>query len=92
VQLGEDDLHARQSGPGFDINRDASAPVTHLDTAVGVQDDVDLGPVAREGLIDRVVDDLPEAVHQAGRSVRADVHARPFAHGFEPLEYLEVVG
>ena len=48
--------------------------------------------VAGEGLVDGVVDDLPDAVHEAARVGRADVHARALADRLEPLEHLKVVG
>ena len=36
--------------------------------------------------IDRVIDDFPHQVVQAGGSGGADVHTGPGAHSFEPLE------
>ena len=54
--------------------------------------DLDVGADAGEGLVDRVVDDLPEAVHEAALVGRADVHAGALAHGLEALEDLEVAG
>ena len=92
VQLGEDHLDAGEAGLRFDVDRDAAGPVAHLDRVVGVEDDVDLGAVATEGLVDRVVDDLPQAVHEPARVGGSDVHARALAHGFEPLENGEVAG
>ena len=92
VQLGEDDLDAGEAGLRLDVDRDAACAVAHLDAAVGVQDDVDVVAVAAEGLVDRVVDDLPEAVHEPARVGRADVHAGPFAHRLEPLEHGEMAG
>jgi hypothetical protein len=38
------------------------------------------------GLVDRVVDDFPHQVMQAGAADAADVHARALADGLEPLE------
>jgi hypothetical protein len=86
VQLGEHELHARETALRLHIDRDAAAVVRHGHAAVVVQGDPDLVAVSGEGLVDRVVDDLPEAVHEAARVGRADVHARPLAHCFEPLE------
>ena len=68
VQLGEDHLDAGQPGARLDVDRDAAAVVAHLDRAVAVQDDLDAVAVAGEGLVDGVVDDLPEAVHEAAAS------------------------
>ena len=91
VQLGVDDLDAGQTGARLDVDRDATTVVPDLDRAVGVQEDLDPVTVAAEGLVDRVVDDLPHAVHEAALVGRADVHARPLADGLEPLEDLQVV-
>src|SRR6185436_2735681 len=64
--------------------------VPDLDRAVGAQGHVDVVAVAGERLVDGVVDDLPEAVHEAAGVGRPDVHAGPLADGFEPLEDGEV--
>ena len=48
--------------------------------------------VAGHGLVDRVVDDLPDAVVQPGRTGAADVHAGPFPDRFEAFEDLHVPG
>ena len=92
VQLGEDDLDPGQAGAGLDVDGDAAAVVAHLDGAVGAEDDLDVGADAGQRLVDRVVDDLPEAVHEAALVGRADVHARALAHGLETLEDLQVAG
>jgi hypothetical protein len=57
-----------------------------LDRAVLVQQDLDPVAEAAEGLVDRVVDDLPQAVHQAAAVGGPDVHARPLADGLQALE------
>lgn len=86
VQLGHDDLDTGEAGFGLDVHGDAAAVVPHLDGAVVVQDDVDVVAVAPEGLVHGVVDDLPEAVHQATTVGGPDVHARALSHGLEPFE------
>ena len=61
------------------LDRDAAAVVGHPAAAVGQQGDVDLGGVARHGLVDGVVDDLPDQVVQARRtrSSRCTCRAAP---------------
>src|SRR5690606_17996057 len=86
VQLREDHLDARQSRLGLDVDRDAARAVAHLDRLVGVQDHIDLAAVATERLVDGVVDDLPQAVHEAARVGGPDVHAWPLANRLETLE------
>ena len=92
VQLGEDDLDAAESRARLDVHGDAARAVAHLDAAVGVQDDLDARAVAAERLIDGVVDDLPEAVHEPARVGGPDVHAGALADRLEPLQHLEMMG
>ena len=90
VELGVDDLDAGQPLAGDDVDGDASAIIGDGCRVVGVQAHVDGVAVAFQGLVDRVVDDLPEAVHEAAVVGGADVHAGALAHGLEPLEDGEV--
>jgi hypothetical protein len=90
VQLGGDHLHAGQPGLGLLVGRDAAPVVVDLDGAVVVERHLDPARDAGEGLVHAVVDDLPQAVHQAPRVGGADVHAGPLAHGVEALEDQEV--
>ena len=92
VQLGRNDLDARQARLGLLVGRDAATVVVHLDRSVVVQRHLDGVRDAGQGLVHAVVDDLPEAVHQAARVGRADVHARSLADRVEPLEDEEVCG
>ena len=86
VQLGRDDLDTGQPGLGLLVGGDAAAVVVDLDRVVGMQRDLDPLGVAGERLVHAVVDDLPQAVHQAAGVGRADVHAGALAHCFEALE------
>ena len=92
VQLGEGDLDAGHLVLAVDVGRDAAAVVDDLAAAVGQQGDVDAGGVAGHGLVDGVVDDLPDEVVEAGRAGAADVHAGPLPDRFEALEDLHVLG
>src|ERR1019366_5548592 len=80
----------RQLCLGLDVDRDPAAVVTHLDRAVVAQHDVDLRAVTDQCLVDRVVDNLPHAMHESATVGRADVHARTLANGLETLEYQEM--
>ena len=91
VQLGHDDLDAGQAGPRLHVHRDATPVVVHLDGPIGPQDHVDPGAPPAQGLVDRVVQDLPQAVHQATGIRRPDVHAGALAHGLEALEDRQVL-
>ena len=54
--------------------------------------DLDMGTEARQGLIDGVVHDLIHQVVQARGRGGADIHARPLAHRFQPLQHLDLGG
>ncbi len=86
VQLGEDDLDAGEAGLGLDVHGDTAGGVAHLDALVGVQHDIDAGSVPAEGFVDRVVDDFPQAMHEAAGVGGPDIHAGPLAHRLESLE------
>src|SRR5690606_3958083 len=90
VQLGEDHLDAGQAGARLDVHRDAAAVVLDLHGSPGVQGDGDRLAVTGQGLVHGVVDDLPQAVHQAPRVGRADVHPGPLPHGLQALQYGQV--
>ena len=92
VQDGEHDLDGRLALLLHHRDRDAAAVVDDGDRVVGVDRDVDRVAVARQRLVDRVVDDLVDQVVQAAHTGRADVHARPLAHGLEALEDGDVLG
>ncbi len=92
VQLGVDDLDAGQPGARLGVDRHPAAVVAHLHRPVGVEEHVDAVAVAAQGLVDGVVDDLPQAVHEAAGVGGPDVHPRAFANGLQALEDLEVMG
>ena len=80
VQLGEHDLHARNARLGVDVGGDAAAVVLDRGAAVFVQFDLDAGGEAVGGLVDGVIDDLPQDMMQPLGPGGADVHARAQAH------------
>ena len=93
VEHREDDLGRRLVGIlGVRIDRDPAPVVDDAATTVGEQRDVDARRVTREGLVDRVVDDLVDQVVQPARTGRTDVHPRPFAHRLEAFENGDVLG
>jgi hypothetical protein len=92
VQLGEHHLDTTELGLRLDVDRDTACLVAHLDRAVLVQHDVDPVAVAGQSLVDGVVDDLPQAVHQAAAVGGPDVHTGPLAHRLQTLQHEQVPG
>ena len=48
--------------------------------------------MARQRLVDRIVDDLPKTVHESATVIGPDVHAGALADGLQALENREVLG
>jgi len=92
VQLGEDHLDTAELGARLDVDGDATGAVDDVDAAVGLEAYVDLGPEAGQRLVDGIVDDLPQAVHEPAGVGGADVHGRALADGFEALQHQQVPG
>lgn len=65
VQLGKHDLNG-SAAVGLLAGGDAPPVVGHLDRAIPMQGDLDQVGVSGGGLVDRVVDQLPHQVVQAG--------------------------
>ena len=90
VQLSEHNLHTGQTGARLNIGGDTAAIIAHLNRTITVQDDLDGLTETGERLIHRVVDNFPEAVHQAAGVGGANVHARAFAYSFQTFQHGEV--
>ncbi len=93
VELGHDDLGRRDAFALVDAGRDAAPVVEHRHRTVGVEGHPHLVGVARQRLVNAVVDDLVDHVVEAGAVVGvADVHAGALAHGVEALQDLDRFG
>src|SRR5690606_16643477 len=92
VQPGHHQLDAGEPGLGLQVDRDAAPVVGDLDGPVGVHGHADVGAVPGEGLVDAVVDDLPQAVGEAPAVGGPDVHPGSLADGLQALQHREVAG
>ena len=92
VEDREHDLGCRPALLLVHLHGDAAAVVGDRDAVVRVDRDLDLGGLARERLVDRVVHHLVDQMVQPALARRADVHARPLAHGLEALQDRDVLG
>ena len=92
VQHGEHHLERGLAGLRLDVHGDAAAVIADADDVAGLDGELDVAAVARERLVNGVVDDLIHQVVQAGRRRGADVHTRAFADGLQTLENLDLTG
>jgi len=91
VQHGQADLHSRAMQLGMNAHRETAAIVPNLAGAVLVQDDLDMGAVARQRFVNGVVYDLINAVMQASKIGGADVHTGTLANSFQTFQHLNLV-
>ena len=91
MQHGQADLHGRTMQLGMNAHREAPAIVPDLAGAVLVQDDLDMGAVARQRFVNGVIHDLINAVMQPAVIRGADVHAGALANSFQAFQHLNLV-
>ena len=87
VKLGEHHFHAGKLGFRFHVDGNAAAVVGDFDGTIGMQRHDNMVAGTGKGLIDGVVDDLPQTVHQTLAVGRADVHARTLAHRVQTFQH-----
>src|SRR5690606_23541053 len=92
MEIGQNKLERGDVVSRMDIDRDAAAVVFDGTGAGEVDRDRDLGAMSGEGLVDRVVDDLVDAVMKAALSGIADVHVGPLPDALQPLQLLDFRG
>jgi threonine dehydrogenase-like Zn-dependent dehydrogenase len=74
------------------LDRDTATIVLDAQRAVAVDVDPDVFAIAREMLIDGVIDDFKDAVVEASLIGIADVHSGAEADGSEPFQVLDLFG
>jgi hypothetical protein len=92
VELGVDELDPRQTALGLDVDRDATTVVAHLDGTVPVQLDLDPGAEAGQRLVDAVVHDLPQTMHEPAAVGGPDVHPGALADGLKAFQHRQMAG
>ena len=90
VQHSVNDGDSRDAQLGLDIDRDAAAIVRYFDDVAGLDGDFDVGAVARQRLVDGVIDDLIDEVVQTGRPGGADIHTGALAHSLQAFQDLDL--
>ena len=89
VQLGQDQLDARELVLGMHVDRHATTVVDHLDGAVAAKRDVDGTAIAAQDFVDAVVNHL---LHQVVGARRVGVHPGPPTHRIQPGKHLDGLG
>jgi hypothetical protein len=72
------------------VNWDASTVVADTNPAILGDYDLNIVTIARERLIDGVIDYFIDQVMQTARAGRANVHSRAFSNGLEAFENLDI--
>ena len=90
VDFGEDDLHRGDALFGVDLGGDAAAVVFNGAGAVHVDGHLDVGAVARERLVDGVIDDLAHEMMQPPLVGGTDIHTGPLADVLQAVEHLNL--
>ena len=91
VQNRQADLDRGAADLRVNADREAASVVLHGAGTVLVQRDDDLVAKARQRLVHCVIHNFVYQMVQAALVRRADIHARPLAHGLKPLENLNLV-
>ena len=91
VQNRQADLDRRAADLRVDADREAASGLLHGAGSVLVQRDDDLVAEAGQRLVHRVIHNFVDQMMQSALIRRADIHARPLAHGLKPFEHLYLV-
>ena len=90
VEDGKDYLQGGLARLGLDIHRNAPAVVGNGDGIARVDSHSDIGAVAGQSLVNRVIHNLIHQVVQAGLRGGADIHTRALAHRLQALQDLDL--
>ena len=91
MELGVDHLDAAQPGPRLDVDRNTTSLVGDEDRPTLLQGDGDTTPEPGQRLVDTVVEDLPQTVHETAGVGRPDVHGGTLSDGFKTFKHQEVL-
>ena len=86
VQAGENEFHAGDAFFLVDIDGNAASVVANGNRTIRMNGHIDMGTMACQKFIDRVVKNLAHAMVERTFVGAADVHAGLFTHGLQSLE------
>ena len=90
VEIGHDEFEGRDLELGMDLHRNTAAIITNGDGSVGVNGDFDTCAVSGQMLVDRVIENLEDAVVESALIGISDVHARALTDGLESLQFVDL--
>ena len=92
VEIGEHEFDGGHAEFRVHVHRDAAAVVGDGNRAIDVDGDLDAGAIAGEVFVDRVVQNLENAVVETALVGVADIHAGALADGLETFEFVDLCG
>ena len=90
VEVGQHQLDGRDLPLRVHVDRNAAAVVADGAGAVRMDGHVDVRAKSGQMLVDRVVEDLVNAMVQTALVGVADVHPRPLAHGLQAFQFVDL--
>ncbi len=91
MKNSEDRLNRRDTGLRVNFRRHTASVIFDGHDILVIDSDFNLCRITGQGLINRVVDDLPDQVMQTGRRGCTYVHTRSFSDSFKTFQYLYIV-
>ena len=90
VETCENKFYGGNAKFWVNINRDAATIIRDRNRAINVNRYLDPLTIASKVLVDRVVENLKNAVVQAAFIGVADIHAGPFPNGLQTLQFIDL--
>jgi hypothetical protein len=89
MKIGQNQLDCGNLELGMEIDRNAAPVVANGERAIAMDRHVDLGAMACKMLVDRVVENLKNAMVQPALIGMADVHAGTLAHRIQAFQLID---
>ena len=92
VQTCQNQFDCRNPELGMDINGNSPSIIRDTNRAILIDRDIDLIAIPREMLIDRVIQNLEDAVMQSTLIRVSDIHSGTLPNGLKTLEFVDLTG
>jgi hypothetical protein len=81
MQFGEYNLNAAEASLRLDVHWDSTSLIGDFNAAIFMKGHFNPRAMPGKSLINRVINDFPEAMHESSAVGRTDVHAGALANG-----------